>query len=59
MPSRKKAIRQLQLVQKDAARVLTKTKKRDHDAAALRCLHCQRVEFFLPFLLILLPFNVI
>ncbi len=45
----KKSIRQLQLIQNAAARVLTKTKKVDHITPVLRSLHwlpvCQRIDF--------------
>uniref|UniRef100_A0A3B4FPC0 Reverse transcriptase domain-containing protein n=1 Tax=Pundamilia nyererei TaxID=303518 RepID=A0A3B4FPC0_9CICH len=45
----KKSVRQLQLIQNSAARVLTKTKKVDHISPALRSLHwlpvCQRIDF--------------
>ena len=47
--SLKKSIRQLQLIQNAAARVLTKTKKVDHITQVLRSLHwltvCQRIDF--------------
>ena len=45
----KKSIRQLQLIQNTAARVLTRTKKVDHITHVLRSLHwlpvCQRIYF--------------
>uniref|UniRef100_A0A3P9BKS9 Reverse transcriptase domain-containing protein n=3 Tax=Maylandia zebra TaxID=106582 RepID=A0A3P9BKS9_9CICH len=45
----KKSVRQLQLIQNSAARVLTKTKKVDHISPALRSLHWlpvrQRIDF--------------
>lgn len=45
----KKSIRQLQLIQNAAARVLTKTKKVDHITPVLKSLHwlpvCQRIDF--------------
>ena len=45
----KRSIKQLQLIQNAAARVLTKTKKIDHITPVLRSLHwlpvCQRIDF--------------
>ena len=45
----KKSIRQLQLIQNSAARVLTKTKELDHITPVLKSLHwlpvCQRIDF--------------
>ena len=45
----KKSVRQLQLIQNSAARVLTKTKKVDHISPALKSLHWlpvhQRIDF--------------
>ena len=45
----KKSIKQLQLIQNAAARVLTKTKKVDHITPVLKSLHwlpvCQRIDF--------------
>ena len=47
--SKKKSIRQLQLTQNAAARVLTRTKKVDHITVVLKPLHwlpvCQRIDF--------------
>ncbi len=50
----KKTIRQLQLIQNDAARILTRTRKSEHITPVLRSLHLLPVTFRIYFKILLL-----
>ncbi len=52
----KKTIRQLQLIQKAAARILTRTRKYDHSTPVLRSLHWLPVTFRIDFKELLLVY---
>ncbi len=53
----KKTIRQLQLIQNAAARILTRTRKSEHITPVLRSLHWLPVTFRLDFKVLLLIYN--
>ncbi|KAL2086092.1 hypothetical protein ACEWY4_017151 [Coilia grayii] len=53
----KKTIKQLQLIQNAAARVLTRTKRSDHITPVLRSLHCLPVSYRIDFKALLLVFK--
>ena len=53
----KKSINRLQLIQNTAARILTKTKKREHITPVLRALHWLPVSFRIDFKILLLVFK--
>ncbi len=53
----KKTIRQLQLIQNTAARILTRTRKSDHITPVLRSLHWLPVTFRIDFKVLLLVYK--
>lgn len=56
---RKKSFRTLQLIQKPAAHVLTKTKKSDHISPALTSLHRLPIKFWVEFKILLLTYKAL
>ncbi len=53
----KKTIRQLQLIQNAAARILTRTRKSEHITPVLRSLHWLPVTFRIDFIVLLLVYK--